>query len=571
MDEADQEKTSFITSQGLFCYKVMPFSLKNAGATYQRLVNHMFHPQIGRNVEVYVDDMLVKSLDEEKHLDDLKETFDTLRQHQMKLNPSKCAFGVSSGKFLGFMVSQRGIEANPDKIQAILDMKPPKNIKEVQSLTGRVAAINRFVSKATDKCLPFFKILKKAFEWTDQCQKAFQDLKVYLTTAPLLSPSIPGEELYLYLAVSPHAVSSALIKEERMAQKPVYYTSRALRGAEGRYPLMEKLAFALITASRKLRHYFQAHVIVVMTDHPLKKSMNKLEAAGRLIQWAIKLSEFDVKYQPRNAITAQALADFIAEFTPGHGDLDEREDDKTWVVHVDRSSTFHAGGIGVVLKSPEADTLKRKMRLHYPTTNNEAEYEALLKGLELAKSLGAESILVQGDSQLVIGQVNGTCEAKEEQMKKYFNKVRRLIKKFSGAHFVQIPRKENMEADTFAKEASVSELTDRFDEIQYIPSIDLPEVQQIGGDENWMTPIVGYLKEGKLPQGRDEARKLRIKSAKYVLMDEVLYKRRFSQPYLRCLAPDEANYVLREVHEGACGNHSGARSLIHKVVRAEYY
>ena len=162
---------------------------------------------------MYVDDMLVKSLDEEKHLDDLKETFDTLRRHQMKLNLSKCAFRVSSGKFLGFMVSQRGIEANPDKIQAILDMEPPKNIKEVQSLTGRVAALNRFVSKATDKCLPFFKILRKAFEWTNQCQKAFQDLKVYLTTAPLLSPSIPGEELYLYLAVSPHAVSSALIRE----------------------------------------------------------------------------------------------------------------------------------------------------------------------------------------------------------------------------------------------------------------------------------------------------------------------------------------------------------------------
>ena len=125
MDEVDQKKTSFITSQGLFCYKVMPFSLKNTGATYQRLVNHMFCPQIGRNVEVYVDDMLVKSLDEGKHLDDLQETFDTLRQYNMKLNPSKCAFRVSSGKFLRFMVSHRGIEANPDKIRAILDIKPP--------------------------------------------------------------------------------------------------------------------------------------------------------------------------------------------------------------------------------------------------------------------------------------------------------------------------------------------------------------------------------------------------------------------------------------------------------------
>ena len=189
-------------------------------------------------------------------------------------------------------------------------------------------------------------------------------------------------------------------------QKPVYHTSRALRGAEGQYPLMEKLAFALITVSRKLRHYFQAHAIVVMTDHPFKKSMNKLEAAGRLIQWAIKLSEFDIKYQPRNAIKAQALADFIAKFAPGHGDLDKLEGNRTWFVHVDGSFTLHAGGIRVVLKSPKADTLKCKVRLPYPTTNNETEYEAFLKGLELAKSLGAELVLVQGDSQLVIGQVN---------------------------------------------------------------------------------------------------------------------------------------------------------------------
>ena len=214
MDKEDLEKTSFITSQGLLCYKVMPFGLKNAEATYQRLVNHMFRPQIGQNVEVYVDDMLVKSLDEKRHLDDVQETFDTLRRYQMKLNPKKCAFGVSSGKFLGFIVSQKGIEANPDKIQAILDMEPPKNIKEVQSLIGRVATLNRFVSKSTNKCLPFFKIFKKAFEWMDESQKAFLDLKVYLTTAPLLSPSILGEELYLYLAVSSHTVSSALVREE---------------------------------------------------------------------------------------------------------------------------------------------------------------------------------------------------------------------------------------------------------------------------------------------------------------------------------------------------------------------
>ena len=176
MDEVDQKKTSFITSQCLFCYKAMPFGLKNAGATYQRLVNHMFHPQIGQNVEVYVDDMLVKSTREMQHLDDLQETFDILRRYKMKLNPRKGAFRVTSRKFVGFMVSQRGIKANLDKIEVILNMEPSKNIKDVQSLTGQVVAHNMFVSKATDKCLPFFRVLRKAFEWTDECQQAFEDL-----------------------------------------------------------------------------------------------------------------------------------------------------------------------------------------------------------------------------------------------------------------------------------------------------------------------------------------------------------------------------------------------------------
>ena len=130
------------------------------------------------------------------------------------------------------MVSQRGIEANPDKIQAILNMKSLKNVKDVQRLTGRVAALNRFVLKATDKCLPFFRVLRRTFEWTGECQQAFEDLKAYLTSTPLLSPSKLGEKLYLYLAVSPHAVSLALIKEEGKVQKPIYYTSKALKEDE---------------------------------------------------------------------------------------------------------------------------------------------------------------------------------------------------------------------------------------------------------------------------------------------------------------------------------------------------
>ena len=151
----------------------MSFGLKNIGATYQRLVNQIFNKQIGRNMEVYVDDMLVKSREARTYLADLQEAFNTLRRFKMKLNPTKCLFGVSFGKFLSFMVSQSGIEANIKKVKAILDMVSPKIVNEVQRLTRQVAALNRFVLKAIDKCLPFFKGFKQAFQWTDECEAAF--------------------------------------------------------------------------------------------------------------------------------------------------------------------------------------------------------------------------------------------------------------------------------------------------------------------------------------------------------------------------------------------------------------
>ena len=259
--------------------------------------------------------MLVKSVCENDHLSDLQETFNTFRSYNMKLNPSKCVFGVTAGKFLGFMVSQRGIEVNPEKVRAILELEPPRTVKAVQSLNGKVAALNRFVSKATDKCLPFFRVLRKSFEWTNECQKAFEDLKKYLSSPPLLSSSMPGEELYLYIAVSQAAVSAALVRNEGGSQRPIYFIRRAFQGAEERYPRMEKLAFALITVAQKLKLYFQAHTIVVLTDQPLKRAVSSPEVARKMALWAIELSEFDVQYRPRTAVKGQIVADFIAEYT----------------------------------------------------------------------------------------------------------------------------------------------------------------------------------------------------------------------------------------------------------------
>ncbi|KAK0585999.1 hypothetical protein LWI29_037658 [Acer saccharum] len=178
MNKADEERMAFTTDQGLYCYKVMPFSLKNAGATYQRLVNRIFTRQIGRNMEVYVDDMLTKSVTTEKHSMDLRETFNILKKYKMKLNPNKCMFRVPSGRFLGFQVHQRGIEVNLEKVIALEEMVSPKTLREVQRLTGCLALLNQFIVKSTDKCAPFFKAIKKGqgLEWSEECEMTFQKL-----------------------------------------------------------------------------------------------------------------------------------------------------------------------------------------------------------------------------------------------------------------------------------------------------------------------------------------------------------------------------------------------------------
>ena len=248
----------------------MPFGLKIAGVTYQRLMNMMFKDLIGKTMEVYVEDMLVKSRMTGNHVEHLGQMFEILRKYQMKLNPLKCAFGVGSKKFLGFMVNQRGIKANLEKLKAQLEMNSPKKPKEVLSLAGRVAALNRFVSRATNCCAPFFDVLKgsKRFECIDKYEQAFQALKEHLGSPPLLSKPTDGEKLYLYLVVSKKAVGAALVREEEKVQWPVYYVSKRLLDAETKYPELEKLALDLVITSRKLRPYFHVRSIEVLTNYP---------------------------------------------------------------------------------------------------------------------------------------------------------------------------------------------------------------------------------------------------------------------------------------------------------------
>ena len=214
MASDDEEKTSFITSHGLYCYRVMPFELKNVGATYQRLMTKIFKPLIGDVVEVYIDDVVVKSKTRNEHTQHLQKVFHSLRKYGMKLNPAKCAFGVSSGKFLGFMVTQRGIEINPDQVKVVANMLAPTNKKQLQRLTGKLVALGRFIARFTDNMKPFFLTLRDVSKsgWTQSCQNAFEEIKWYLSQPPILSSPLPGKRLYMYLAVTDWAVSAVLLR-----------------------------------------------------------------------------------------------------------------------------------------------------------------------------------------------------------------------------------------------------------------------------------------------------------------------------------------------------------------------
>ena len=263
----DQEKTIFVTLTGNYHYQVMLFGLKNAGSTYQRMMTRIFESQLGKSIEVYINDMVVKSKVESEHVGDLGDIFEILRKHKLRLNASKCSFGMGSDKFLGYMVTHHGIKVNLDQVKAISGLQPPWNPKEGQKLTGMTAALNRFISRSADRCRPFFQLLNKwkGFKWTEECALAFQQLKEYLFRPPVMSKPEVDEVLFACITVVSHAVSLVLIQIDNSVQKLVYYVSKSLHEAEVRYLPLEKAILAMVHATRKLPHYFQSHTVVILT------------------------------------------------------------------------------------------------------------------------------------------------------------------------------------------------------------------------------------------------------------------------------------------------------------------
>jgi hypothetical protein len=220
MSREDRKHTAFVTVDGLYCYVVTPYGLKNALPIFVRATSKTFGDLIRDRVEVYIDDIVVKTKRGSTLVEDLTLVFDKLRATRMKLNLDKCVFGVSAGKLLGFLVSHQGIEANLEKIKAIEAMRPPARIKDVQKLKGSLAALSRFISRLPERVLPFFKLLRKSgpFSWTEEAEQAFQELKQHLVSLPILVAPEPGEPLYLYIAADAEAVSMVLVVE-RTAQE----------------------------------------------------------------------------------------------------------------------------------------------------------------------------------------------------------------------------------------------------------------------------------------------------------------------------------------------------------------
>ncbi|PKI78489.1 hypothetical protein CRG98_001129 [Punica granatum] len=427
MVEEDKVKTTFITMWGTFCYKVKPFGLENAEATYQRAMVTLFPDMMHKEIEVYVDDMITKSKEGEDHLVILKRLFEHLKKYKFQLNPAKCTFGVKSGKLLGFVVSEKGIEVDLDKVQAIMELLAPLKVCEVRSFIGRLNYIVRFIANLTDKCQPLFRLLRKnaTVEWDNECQKAFDTVKAYLIQPSVLGPPSPDHPLILYLIVRRKSLGCMLGQKDDFthAEQAIYYLNKKFSEGESNCPDIAKMCCAL-------------------TD-PLKYLLDSLSSMRNLAKWRCQLMEYDIEYVPRTSMKGQAIADHLAEFpidddTPVNSDfldkgilqLNDEEESPRWKMYFDGAVNSTRSGIGAVLISPEGCHFPVAAKIDFPCTNNVAEYEACILGLQAAVDLKVKELEVFGDSMLTIFQTLKQRKAKDPKLVSYHEYLEELVENF---------------------------------------------------------------------------------------------------------------------------------------------
>ncbi|RDY07273.1 Retrovirus-related Pol polyprotein, partial [Mucuna pruriens] len=420
----DREKMMFITLWGTFCYKVMSFVLKNAGVTYQRAMVTLFHDMMYKEIEVYVDDMIAKSKTPEPHIEDLQKLFVRLHKYKLRLNPAKCTFVVKTGKLLGFVVNENGIEVDPDKVRAIKEMLVPKTESKVRRFLGQVNFIARFISQLMATCSPIFKLLWKTqkMEWDIECQEAFDNIKRYFENPPVLVPVAPGQPLILYLTVLEESMGCMLGQQDATGKKEqaIYYLSKKFTDCERWYSALERTCCALVWAAKRLRPYMIAHTTwLVAKNDPVKYIFEKPALTGRIARWQMALSEYDILYVSRKAIKGSALAEQLAYHPPGR----------------------------LVTTRPRILRQAHHAKLGFDCTNNMAEYEACTMGLLMTLEYQVKRFKVFGDSALVIYQLRGEWEMRDAKLIPYHDHVREIVTAFDMVTFHHIPREENQMED----------------------------------------------------------------------------------------------------------------------------
>ncbi|XP_074577859.1 uncharacterized protein LOC141834411 [Curcuma longa] len=369
----------------------------------------------------------------------------------------------------------------------------------------------------------------------------------------------------MYLSTTDSVASSVLVKNEGQCQQLVYFFSHLLKGAETRYTSLEKLAWTVVLSTRRLRPYFLSHPVTVLTNNNLGRVLTQPEFSGRLAKWTMELSQYDLQYQPRSAIKAQALADFLAEVHQG-------ESEEEWKAYVDGASNKQGSGVGVLLVSPQGEEVRLSVRLSFKASNNEAEYEAVLMGLQVARRMGVTRVQLLSDSQLVSQQVKGSYEIRNDRLRRYAEAFAKLKTEFKEVTLLKIPRAENSKADELARLASsITEWTDEgpITQVAWITQIDQPPGTTDPSD--WRNSILTFLRTGEVPANPEQTRLLKRRAPRFTLIGDQLYRRAFSRPLLKCLSLEDAEYVLKEAHQGCCGSHAGGRSLARKVLLAGYF
>ncbi|RVX23644.1 Gag-Pol polyprotein [Vitis vinifera] len=449
MSPADKEKTAFINATGLYCYKVMPFGLKNAGATYQRLMTKIFKPLIGHTVEPKRD---------------------------------------------------RG---EPRSSQGSRGNTPSQEQEELQWLTGKLVTLGRFIARFTDELRPFFLAIRKAgaHGWTKSCQNTFEKIKYCLMQPLILSSPIPKEKLYMYLAY-------------QNGQSAPFYSAALTQGAKT-YLLRQQ------GIGRRRNQIF-------------KNGANSLSPSKRC---------------PRSSALISKLIRIFRRPSQHH----ESRKQEWWTLRVDGASRSSGSGIGLLLQSPTGEHLEQAIRLGFSASNNEAEYEAILSGLDLALALSVSKLRTYSDSQLVVRHVQKEYEAKDARMARYLAKVRNTLQQFTEWTIEKIKRADNRRTDALAR-----------------TPLAIPSRQPKQATKSRRTILQNISGQALYPEIPNRHTKS-VQATRFTLIGGHMYKRSFTGPYLRYLGHSEAQYVLAELHEGICGNHSGGRSLAHRAHSQGYY